>query len=72
MAYSDFKSASIRCTYDNGLDTNGKVKRKFKSYHNVKEAAAVDGIFGTAAVLTNFGTKTLMNVEKQSASTIYQ
>ncbi len=72
MAYSDFKSASIRCTYDNGLDANGKVKRKFKSYHNVKEAAAAEGIFDTAAILTNFGTKTLMDVEKQSASTIYQ
>jgi len=41
-------------------------------YHNVKEAAAADGIFETAAVLTNFGTKTLMDVEKQSAITIYQ
>lgn len=72
MAFSDFKNASIRCTYDNGLDANGKVKRKFKSYHNVKEAAAADGIFETAAVLTNFGTKTLIDVEKQSAMTIYQ
>ncbi|ANU11111.1 hypothetical protein BBH88_12795 [Planococcus antarcticus DSM 14505] len=72
MAFSDFKSASIRCTYDNGLDANGKVKRKFKSYLNVKEASTADGIFETAAVLTNFGTKTLMDVEKQSAMTIYQ
>lgn len=72
MAFSDFKNASIRCTYDNGLDANGKVKRKVKSYQNVKEAAAADEIFETAAVLTNFGTKTLMDVEKQSAMTIYQ
>ena len=72
MAFSDFKNASIRCTYDNGLDANGKVKRKFKSYHNVKEAAAAEGIFETAAVLTNFGTKTLMDIEKQSATSIYQ
>lgn len=72
MAFSDFKNASMRCTYDNGADANGKAKRKIKSYHNVKEAATAEGIFGTAAELTNFGTKTLIDVEKQSASTIYQ
>ncbi|AIY05357.1 hypothetical protein Plano_1392 [Planococcus sp. PAMC 21323] len=72
MAFSDFKNASIRCTYDNGLDANGKTKRKFKSYHNVKETAAAEGIFETAAILTNFGSKTLLDVEKQSAVTIYQ
>jgi len=72
MAFSDFKNASIRCTYDHGLDANGKVKSKIKSYHNVKETAAAEGIFETAAVLTNFGTKTLMDVEKQSTMTIYQ
>lgn len=72
MAFSDFKNASIRCTYENGLDANGKVKKKIKAYHNVKEAAATDGIFGATAVLANFGTKTLMDVEKQSTTTIYQ
>lgn len=72
MAFSDFKNASIRCTYENGLDANGKVKKKIKAYHNVKEAAATDNIFGATAVLANFGTRTLMDVEKQSTITIYQ
>lgn len=72
MAFSDFKNASIRCTYENGLDANGKVKKKIKAYHNVKETAATDNIFGATAVLANFGTRTLMDVEKQSTVTIYQ
>ncbi|MGI2326653.1 DUF1659 domain-containing protein [Planococcus sp. YIM B11945] len=71
MANSDFKSASIRLTYENGLDDKGKVKTKVKAYQNVTEAAAADEIFEVGRVLSEFGTKPLMTLEKQSGITIY-
>lgn len=72
MAFSDFKNASMRLTFDNGLDENGRLKRKVKAYQNVAEAATADGIFQTAQVLETFGTKPLMELEKISGSSIYQ
>jgi hypothetical protein len=71
MANIDFKSASMRLTFDNGLDENGKVKKKVKVYPNVTEAAGADAIFEVSRVLTDFGTKPLMFLEKQSGETIY-
>ncbi|MBZ5201404.1 DUF1659 domain-containing protein [Planomicrobium chinense] len=71
MAASEFKNASIRCTYDNGLDDKGKTKKKVKAYHNVTETAAADAIHAVAIVLTGFGTKELMFLEKQSGLNIY-
>ncbi|ANU19404.1 hypothetical protein BBI15_03865 [Planococcus plakortidis] len=72
MAFSDFKNASMRLTFDNGLDENGRLKRKVKAYQNVAEAATADGIFQAAQVLETFGTKPLMELEKISGSSIYQ
>lgn len=72
MAFSDFKSASMRLTFDNGLDEQGRLKRKVKAYQNVAEAATADGIFQAAQVLETFGTKPLMELEKISGSSIYQ
>ena len=72
MAFSDFKNASVRLTFDNGLDENGRLKRKVKAYQNVAEAATADGIFQAAQVLETFGTKPLMELEKISGSSIYQ
>lgn len=71
MANSDFKNASIRCTFDHGLDENGKVKKKVKMYHNVTDVAAADAIYEAARVLTDFGTKPLIYLEKQSNLNIY-
>jgi len=71
MANSDFKSASIRLTFDNGLDENGKAKRKVKVYQNVSEAAGADAIFEVSRVLSEFGTKSLIVLEKQKDETIY-
>lgn len=71
MAVAEFKSASIRCTFDNGLDEEGKTKKKLKSYHNVTEAAGADAIVATVNVLAGFGTKPLMFLEKQSGQNIY-
>ena len=71
MANSDFKGASIRCTFENGLDDKGQVKKKVKVYQNVTEAAGADAIFEVSRVLTDFGTKPLMFLEKQSGITIY-
>ncbi|HSI68100.1 MAG TPA: DUF1659 domain-containing protein [Planococcus sp. (in: firmicutes)] len=71
MAMSEFKGASIRCTFEDGLDVNGRVKKKIKAYHNVTESASATEIFEVAEVLTNLGTKPLMFLEKQSAQTIY-
>lgn len=72
MALSDFKNASMRLTFDNGLDEQGRLKRKVKAYQNVAEAATADGIFQAAQVLETFGTKPLMELEKISGSSIYQ
>ncbi|ANU17196.1 hypothetical protein BBI11_09275 [Planococcus maritimus] len=72
MAFSDFKNASMRLTFDNGLDGQGRLKRKVKAYPNVAEAATADGIFQVAQVLEAFGTKPLMELEKISGSSIYQ
>ncbi|ALS74023.1 DUF1659 domain-containing protein [Planococcus sp. CP5-4] len=72
MAFSDFKNASMRLTFDNGLDEQGRLKRKVKAYQNVAEAATADGIFQAAQVLETFGTKPLMELEKISGSSIYQ
>ncbi len=72
MAYSDFKSASMRLTFDNGLDGEGRLKRKVKAYQNVAENASAEGIFAVAQVLETFGTKPLMELEKISGSSIYQ
>ena len=72
MAFSDFKNASMRLTFDNGLDEQGRLKRKVKAYQNVGEAATADGIFQAAQVLETFGTKPLMELEKISGSNIYQ
>ena len=72
MAFSDFKNASMRLTFDNGLDEQGRLKRKVKAYQNVAEAATADGIFHAAQVLETFGTKPLMELEKISGSSIYQ
>jgi hypothetical protein len=71
MAASEFKSANIRLTFDNGLDDKGKTKKKVKAYHNVTETAAADAIHEVAIVLTNLGTKELMFLEKQSGLNIY-
>ncbi|TWT26083.1 DUF1659 domain-containing protein [Planomicrobium sp. CPCC 101110] len=71
MANSDFKSANIRLTFDNGLDESGKPKKKVKVYQNVTEAAGADAIFEVARVLGSFGTKPLMFLEKQQDETIY-
>ncbi|MDN7240543.1 DUF1659 domain-containing protein [Planococcus sp. N028] len=71
MANSDFKGASIRLIFDNGLDDKGKVKKKVKVYQNVTEEAAADAIFEVARVLGEFGTKPLMFLEKQKGETIY-
>jgi len=72
MAYSDFKNASMRLTFDNGLDDQGRLKRKVKAYQNVTENASAAGIFAAAQVLESFGTKPLMELEKISGSNIYQ
>lgn len=72
MAFSDFKNASMRLTFDNGLDEQGRLKRKVKAYQNVAEAATADRIFQAAQVLETFGTKPLMELEKISGSSIYQ
>ena len=72
MAYSDFKNASMRLTFDNGLDEQGRLKRKIKAYQNVAENASPAGIFAAAQVLEAFGTKPLMELEKISGSSIYQ
>ncbi|MDN7245693.1 DUF1659 domain-containing protein [Planococcus shenhongbingii] len=71
MAASEFKNANIRCTFDNGLDDKGKTKKKVKAYHNVRETAAADGIYAVAIVLSDFGTKELLFLEKQSGLNIY-
>ena len=71
MAVSEFKSASIRCTFDNGLDDKGKAKKKVKAYHNVTETAAATEIFEVAVVLADLGTKPMMFVEKQSGLNIF-
>ncbi|MBT2582211.1 DUF1659 domain-containing protein [Planococcus sp. ISL-109] len=72
MAYSDFKNASMRLTFDNGLDEQGRLKRKVKAYQNVTENASPAGMFTVAQVLEAFGTKPLMELEKISGSSIYQ
>lgn len=71
MAASEFKNASIRCTYENGMGEDGKLQKKIKSYHNVTETAGATEIFEVASVLSDLGTKPLMFVEKQSAQNIY-
>lgn len=71
MANSNFKNASIRLTFDNGVDELGKPKKKLKAYHNVSDAAAATEVFETARVLTDFGMKPLINLEKQSNLSIY-
>lgn len=71
MANSNFKNASIRLTFDNGVDASGKPKKKVKAYQNVSDTAAATEIFETARVLTDFGIKPLMNLEKQSNLSIY-
>lgn len=71
MATSNFKNASIRLTFDNGVDALGKPKKKLKAYHNVSDSAAATPIFETARVLTDFGMKPLINLEKQSNLSIY-
>ncbi|RNF41115.1 DUF1659 domain-containing protein [Planococcus salinus] len=71
MAASDFKNASIRCTFENGMGEDGKLLKKVKSYHHVTETAGATEIFEVATVLTNLGTKPLMFLEKQSAESIY-
>lgn len=71
MANSNFKNASIRLTFDNGVDELGKPKKKVKAYHNVSDSAAPTEIFDTAIVMSDFGMKPLINLEKQSNQTIY-
>lgn len=71
MANSDFKKASIRLTFDNGFDALGKPRKKVKAYHNVSDTASATGIFESARVLTEFGSKPLMDLEKQSNLSIY-
>ncbi|WP_033541561.1 DUF1659 domain-containing protein [Planococcus sp. CAU13] len=71
MANSNFKNASIRLTFSNGVDALGKPRKKVKAYHNVSDAASPDEIYETARVLTEFGMKPLMNLEKQSNLSIY-
>lgn len=72
MARSEFKAASIRCTFDYGLDDAGKMKKKVKSYHNVTEAAQPTEIYNAVQVLTELGTKPLLFLEKQSGLSIFQ
>ena len=71
MAVAEFKSASIRCTLDNGVDGEGKTVKKVKAYHNVTDAAGANEILAAVTVLTGFGTKPLMFLEKQTAQNIY-
>ncbi|RAZ76732.1 MULTISPECIES: DUF1659 domain-containing protein [Planococcaceae] len=71
MANSNFKKASIRLTFDNGFDALGKPRKKVKAYHNVTDTAAATEIFETARVLTEFGMKPLMDLEKQSNQSIF-
>ncbi|MFC3211644.1 MULTISPECIES: DUF1659 domain-containing protein [Planomicrobium] len=71
MANSNFKKASIRLTFDNGFDALGKPRKKVKAYHNVSDLASATGIFESARVLTEFGNKPLMDLEKQSSLSIY-
>lgn len=71
MANSNFKNASIRLTFSNGVDELGKPRKKVKAYHNVSDTAAATEIFESARVLTEFGMKPLMNLEKQSNVSIY-
>ena len=71
MANSNFKKASIRLTFDNGFDALGKPRKKVKAYHNVSDLASATAIFESARVLTEFGNKPLMDLEKQSSLSIY-
>lgn len=71
MANSNFKNASIRLTFDNGVDELGKPKKKLKAYQNVTDSAGATQVFETARVLTDFGMKPLINLEKQSNLSIY-
>ena len=71
MAISQFKSATMRCTFDNGLDNNGKPKKKAKTYQNVTETASADAIHAVAIVLEGFGTQPLLILEKHAGQEIF-
>lgn len=71
MASSNFKNASIRLTFANGIDALGKPRKKMKAYQNVSNTAGATEILEAAGVLADFGTKPLMNLEKQSNLSIY-
>lgn len=71
MAVLQFKSATMRCTFDDGLDSKGKPKKKVKTYQNVTETASADAIHAVAIVLEGFGTKPLVTLEKHAGQEIF-
>lgn len=71
MAVSEFNDAILRLTLDDGLDANGKQKKKVKAYRNASDTATSDGMSQSAQVLAGFGTKPLISVEKQTTHNIY-
>ncbi|WP_162287812.1 DUF1659 domain-containing protein [Indiicoccus explosivorum] len=71
MAVSEFSEAVLRVTLDDGVDENGKQKKKVKAYRHASETATPDSMSQSAQLLAGFGTKPLISVEKQTVHNIY-
>ena len=73
MAISAEKSPShLSIVYNNGVDENGKTKKKTKSYAGVKSESTNENLYAVAMAIVDLQKSTPLEVLRKDESTLEQ
>ncbi|WML24787.1 DUF1659 domain-containing protein [Neobacillus sp. OS1-33] len=67
MAQSLLEGTKLRLVYEAGMDDNGELILRAKTFSNVKKEATTDQLFQAALALSVLGTDTLKKVERNDS-----
>ncbi|WP_309088500.1 DUF1659 domain-containing protein [Domibacillus sp.] len=70
MAQATLTKSSLRLTFDNGVDENGKQLFQTKTYSNVKTDVTSDQFNAAAAAIAGLSARPLVSIERNDTSTI--
>ncbi|MCU9611954.1 DUF1659 domain-containing protein [Caldibacillus lycopersici] len=72
MALANLVDSTVRLVYDAGLDENGDVVLKAKSYNNINLNATADQIFAAAQAIASLTSLPLLAIERSDKTEIYE
>ncbi len=67
MAQSLLEGTKLRLVYEAGMDDNGELILRAKTFSNVKKEATTDQLFQAALALSVLGNDTLKKVERNDS-----